>query len=257
MSFRSMSLGAIAVCLAVGVPFASASVECDAERGICRKPGAAVAAPAEAPAAGCPRATGKGLGQGKGAGHGRSTGCGQGAGCGRGAGCGQCAGHGQTARGHQPPDRETIHGLLAQHEKIQRSVKDVDGGIVSDTTSKDPQVAAMIRKHTVEMKTRLEQGQPTRMWDPLFAALHEHHAEIALSIVEIDGGVRVTETSKNPEVTALIRQHAHKGVSEFVAQGFERAHRPSALPDAPGTARPAGAAAAPAPGSAPAPAPGP
>jgi hypothetical protein len=100
----------------------------------------------------------------------------------------------------------------------------------------------MIRKHTAEMKTRLEQGQPTRMWDPLFAAIYEHHDEIAMSIVEIDGGVRVTETSKNPEVVALIRQHAHKGVSEFVAQGFERAHKASPLPEKVGAAKPAAAA---------------
>ena len=209
MSFRSLSLGAIALCLVVGVPFASASVECDAERGICRKTGAAVAAPvpapamveeevpaaaaapapAPAPATGCPKAAGQGHGHGKGAG------------CGKCAGCGKGAGHGQGAGAHQPPDRETIHGMLAQHEKIQRSVNDIDGGIVADTTSKDPEVAAMIRKHVAEMKTRLEQGQPTRMWDPLYAALYEHHAEIAMSIVEIEGGVRVTETSKNPEVT--------------------------------------------------------
>ena len=252
MSFRSLVVAAIALCLAVGVPFASASVECDAERGICRKTGAAAPAPAPAmveeevapaapaaapapapaPASGCPKAAGKGHGHGKGAGHGQGAGCGKGAGHGAGSG---------AAGAHQPPDRETIHGMLAQHEKIQRSVKDIDGGIVSETTSKDPQVAAMIKKHTAEMETRLEQGQPTRMWDPLFAALNEHHAEIAMSIVEIDGGVRVTETSKNPEVVALIRQHAHKGVSEFVAQGFERAHKASPLPETAGAAKPAAA----------------
>ena len=278
MSFRSLSLGAIALCLAVGVPFASASVECDAERGICRKTGAAVAAPAPAmveeevpaaaaapapapapaPATGCPKAAGQGHGQGKGAGHGNCAGCGKGAGHGQGGGCGKCAGHGQgaghgqAAGAHQPPDRETIHGMLAQHEKIQRSVKDIDGGIVADTTSKDPEVAAMIKKHVAEMKTRLEQGQPTRMWDPLYAALYEHHDEIAMSIVEIEGGVRVTETSKNPEVVALIRQHATRGVSEFAAQGFERAHQPTPLPEKAGAATPAAVAPG-APASAPKP----
>ena len=132
--------------------------------------------------------------------------------------------------------------MLAQHEKIQRSVKEIDDGIVADTTSQDPEVAAMIRKHVAEMKTRLDKGQPTRMWDPLFAALDEHHDEIAMSIVEIEGGVRVTETSKNPEVVALIRQHAHKGVSEFAAQGFERAHKASPLPEKAGAAKPAATA---------------
>jgi len=235
MSVRSLSLGAIALCLAVGGSLSLASTECDAERGICRKPGAVAPAPAAveeevAPAAPAPAAEAAPCGGcAKGHGHGKAAG----SGCGNCGGCGKQAhggGHGQGAGAHQPPDRETIHGMLAQHDKIQRSVKDVDGGIVSETTSRDPEVAAMIRKHVAEMKTRLEAGQPVRMWDPLFAALYEHHDEISLSVAEIEGGVRVTETSQNPEVVALIRQHANRAVSEFAAEGFERAHETTPLP---------------------------
>ena len=139
MSFRFLSLGAIALCLAVGVPFASASVECDAERGICWK---------------------------------------------RGDG------------------------------NIQRTVKEIAGGVVAEITSPDPKVAAQIGKDLAELADRLEKGQPARTSDPLFAAIAQHHAEIALTVVEIEGGVSLTASSKNPKVTALIRQHATKGDGE-------------------------------------------
>jgi hypothetical protein len=49
--------------------------------------------------------------------------------------------------------------------------------------------------------------------------------------LETGGGVRVTETSEDPRVTALIRQHATRGVSEFVQGGFERARRTTPLPE--------------------------
>jgi hypothetical protein len=136
MRFRSISFTSIAVCLAVGVPYASAGVECDAERGVCWK---------------------------------------------RGDG------------------------------KIQRTVKEVTGGITAEITSPDPKVAAQIGRDLAELADRLEKGQPAQTSDPLFAAIAQHRSEIALTVVEIEGGVSLTASSKNPKVTALIRQHATKG----------------------------------------------
>jgi quercetin dioxygenase-like cupin family protein len=43
----------------------------------------------------------------------------------------------------------------------------------------------------------------------------------------------VVETSDDPEVVALIRQHAHRAVSEFVERGMDRAHEPTPLPAMP------------------------
>jgi len=148
MSFGSRSFGAIAVCLAVGVSFAAASVECDAERGICRK---------------------------------------------------------------------RVDG------KIERSVRDIAGGIVAEITSNDTETALRIGRHLADVTERFERGQSVPASDPFFSALAAHRGEVALSITEIEGGVRVSATSRNPEVVALIRQHAAKGVSEFADKGLERA----------------------------------
>jgi uncharacterized protein YdcH (DUF465 family) len=154
-------------------------------------------------------------------------------GCGKGC-CGGCGGKGGGAASASVPAmpevRDTFHALLADHAKIKRTVEDVEGGVLSVTTSEEPAVAEKIRLHVRQMKSRMEAGAGLRHWDPLFVAIFENHDKIAMTIEDVPGGVRVVETSKDPKVTALIRQHARRGVSEFVARGFDRAHEPTPMP---------------------------
>lgn len=123
-----------------------------------------------------------------------------------------------------------IHALLTNHEKIHRSVEDIPGGVRTTTTSDDPQIAALIREHVRQMKARIEEGRPIREMDPLFRELFANHEHVHIDIVEVPGGARVTETSDTPRVTPLIRQHARRAVSEFVAEGMPRAMQPTPLP---------------------------
>jgi hypothetical protein len=127
-------------------------------------------------------------------------------------------------------EMSVIHGLLSDHTKIQRSVEDIPNGVQTITTSKDPQVTALIREHVWQTKERIEQGRPIRQMDPLFRELFRNHQHIHIAIENVRGGVRVTETSDTPRVTPLIRQHARRAVSEFVAEGMPRAMRPTPLP---------------------------
>lgn len=122
-----------------------------------------------------------------------------------------------------------IHDLLAQHDKVKRKVENIPQGIVTETTSVDLEVAAQIRKHVGQMKKRLEQGQPMRMWDPLFQEIFRNAGKIQMKIEEIPGGVRVTETSADPRVQLLIRQHA-QAVVQFVEKGMPAAHEAHSLP---------------------------
>jgi len=126
--------------------------------------------------------------------------------------------------------RDTFHALLSDHEKIRRVVEDIEGGVATTTVSDDPEVTALLRKHVRQMKGRVENGEGLRHWDPLFVEIFKHHEEIAMTIEDVPGGVKVKETSKNPEVAKLIRAHA-KTVSEFTARGFDRAHEASPLPE--------------------------
>lgn len=123
-----------------------------------------------------------------------------------------------------------IRRLLVEHEDIRREVEDIPGGIRCTTVSKRPETAELIRAHVRQMKSRVEAGNPIRQMDPVFGEIFEHHTKIRMEIDEIPGGVRVTETSEDPQVALLIRQHAREAVSEFVAEGMQRAMRPTPLP---------------------------
>lgn len=127
--------------------------------------------------------------------------------------------------------RDVFHQLLTDHDKIRREVEDLDHGVRTVTTSEDPEVAALIRLHVRQMKARLDAGMGVRNWDPVFAELHRHYDKIVFEIEDVPGGVRVVETSEDAQVVLLIKQHAHRGVSEFVERGFDRAHEPSPLPE--------------------------
>jgi hypothetical protein len=127
-------------------------------------------------------------------------------------------------------DMRVIHRLLQSHDRIRRHVEDIARGIRAQTTSRDREIAELIRVHVSQMKARVERGDPIRLMDPVFREIFEHHEEVAMDVEPIPGGVLVVETSDNPQVELLIRQHAHRAVSEFVAEGMARAMRPTPLP---------------------------
>ena len=127
-------------------------------------------------------------------------------------------------------DMQVIHRLLRGHGEIERHVENIADGIRSRTTSEDPHLADLLRTHVQQMKERVERGDPIRRMDPVFREIFEHHTEIEMDVKAVRGGVVVIETSDNPQVELLIRQHAHRAVSEFVAAGMRRARRPTPLP---------------------------
>lgn len=128
-------------------------------------------------------------------------------------------------------DMRVIHSLLTNHEKINRRVKNIPGGIESWTESEDPEIAAAIQTHVMQMKERMEEGEPIRMMDPVFRELFDHRKQINLNVEKTPKGVHVIETSDDPKVVALIRQHAHQAVSEFAKHGMQRAMQPTPLPE--------------------------
>jgi hypothetical protein len=127
-------------------------------------------------------------------------------------------------------DMRVIRDLLLSHDQIRRDVTDIADGIRARTTSEDPEVADLIRTHVWQMMDRVEQGEPIRLMDPLFREIFEHHEAVEMDVEGIPGGVLVVETSADSQVELLIRQHAHRAVSEFVAEGMRRAMRPTPLP---------------------------
>jgi hypothetical protein len=91
------------------------------------------------------------------------------------------------------------------------------------TESDDPAIAQKIQAHVVSMKSRIEKGQGLRYWDETFAEIFKNYDKIKMVVEKTPKGVKVTETSDQPEVAKLIQAHAEV-VSKFVARGFDEAH---------------------------------
>ncbi len=121
-------------------------------------------------------------------------------------------------------DKSVFHDLLAAHTKIRREVTLIDGGVAAITESDDPVVAAKIKDHAYAIQLRMQSGGRLRQWDPVFVELFDHRTEVRLTITPTPTGVRIVETSDNPEVVAILRAHA-AGVSDFVREGGAAASR--------------------------------
>lgn len=119
-------------------------------------------------------------------------------------------------------DRQVWQQLLSDHARIIRilrhSEKDGVGTVQTLTESSDPAVTAKIKDHAQAMQARMKAGAPVRIWDPVFEDLFRHHDQVTLEVTPTDRGVKVTETSRDPEAIALMRSHAI-GVSAFVRHG--------------------------------------
>lgn len=140
------------------------------------------------------------------------------------------ANHQQHGDG-QMKDMQTIHTLFEYNEKITRTVKLIKNGVETLTESDEPKVQTLIAEHALAMQKRLENKQPIRQWDPLFAELFKNADKIKLEISMTPKGVKVTETSSEPYVVKLIQSHA-QGVSEFVLEGTSSMTKRHELPAA-------------------------
>ena len=137
---------------------------------------------------------------------------------GRGMGMGPGSGHGGDASGHGA-DMMGIHFLFAHRNEIRRTVVQIPGGVRTTTESDDPAVAAQLQEHVRAMYAHLKDGRPINTRDPLFAALFENADKIDVKLEPAARGLTVTETSKDANVTKLIRRHAEV-VGLFIANGM-------------------------------------
>jgi hypothetical protein len=126
-------------------------------------------------------------------------------------------------------DQNVWHSLLADHDVIRREVRPIENGVEAVTECDDPAVAAKIIDHTLAMQRRMKSGSRVRQWDPVFVALFDHHDAVRLTVTTTEKGVRIVETSDDPQVVAILRAHA-AGVTDFVHEGFDAAQRETPMP---------------------------
>ncbi len=125
-------------------------------------------------------------------------------------------------------DRQVWQQLLSDNAKIYRRVvhrQEGDLGVVEATTeSDDPKVAARIVEHAQAMHNRMVAGATVRVWDPVFKDLFLNHDKVTLEVTPTSKGVKIVESSRDPQTIALLRSHA-MGVSDFIRHGHQSATR--------------------------------
>jgi hypothetical protein len=191
--------------------------------------------PQAASAGGCRAGFGGPAGQGRGRRWrgGRGPGAAGGGGFGRGHGQGRGASSADTGSAEAfERDRDSFHFLLDNRDAIKRKVKKIAEGVETLTESDDPKIAARIQEHVESMKSRVEEGRPIHMRDPLFAAVFSNAKKISMKIEKTQKGVRVVETSVDPYVARLIQAHAEV-VNLFVANGRPEARKNHTVPEPP------------------------
>lgn len=117
-------------------------------------------------------------------------------------------------------DRDMWQELLGANATIRRTVRHTESGVEAVTESDDPTVAAKIINHAKAMQARMKVGAHVRVWDPVFAELFKKHGAVQIEVTPTDKGVKIVESSTDPEAVILLRSHA-MGVSEFVREGFK------------------------------------
>lgn len=118
-------------------------------------------------------------------------------------------------------DAQTIHQLFATHEQIHRTVTDIPGGIRAVTESDNPEVVALIQLHVVKMYDRVREGLPIPMigmsstLPTMLQATNQYQRQFRIT----SKGIEVTETSNDPNMVAIIREHGRE-VTQFITQGM-------------------------------------
>ena len=120
---------------------------------------------------------------------------------------------------------EEMRAMFMRHPDITRSVTNLPDGIETLTESTDPDLAAAIIGHVVKMVERMEDGRDPMVpiQSPTLQILFERGDRITTEMTPTDTGIRVTQTSADPEVAAALQTHAAE-VSDLAARGMAAVH---------------------------------
>lgn len=137
-------------------------------------------------------------------------------------------GRGGSDAEHQAHQAD-IKALFEGHTSLKRVTENLPNGIRVCTTSTDPALALILRRHAADMKARFAKGRAIRSWDPLFAMLFEQRDNIHVELTDREDGVCAVLTCENPALLPLI--HAHDAtLHRFIQDGTSRAEEVSPAP---------------------------
>jgi len=116
-------------------------------------------------------------------------------------------------------DMALVHELLANHDKIKRTVTNLPDGIRTVTESDDPKVAQAIKAHVASMSQRLQDGREFNIFSTTLPVLFENRDKIKSVVETTEKGSIVTRTSTDAKVMAALQGHATE-VTELVQEGM-------------------------------------
>lgn len=157
---------------------------------------------------------------------------------GQGGGHGMIHGHGADGSGHDEVTMPGLRGLDATPEesaemalmfrnfrKLERSVMILPNGIATLTSASDPGVMDALVSHVTGMITRVEEGRDPQVFiqSPVLDIIFERRARLRTEIEMTDAGIKVTQTSDDPELVAALHRHAGE-VTDMAEQGMHAVH---------------------------------
>lgn len=142
---------------------------------------------------------------------------------------------GIPAAGAQPPmmgmSEEGMRGamaLFARHTELRRTVEEIPGGVRATTESTAPDLVAQLQGHVSSMYGHLDRGAEVSCMSQTLPTLFRRAGDYQRHLSFTPTGVVVTETSSDPEMTAVIRAHAVE-VTGFVNDGMSAMMGPGGM----------------------------
>jgi hypothetical protein len=122
-------------------------------------------------------------------------------------------------------DMRLIHELLANHNRITRTVTKLADGIRTLTESDDPRLAQIIKDHVAAMGQRMRTGQPMGLpiESEALRAMYRNKDKIKTTVEMTAKGVIVAQTSTDPGTVEVLQTHAAE-VTALVNGGMQALH---------------------------------
>ena len=131
-------------------------------------------------------------------------------------------GRGMMMDDSQKADMEVFHQLFDHRMEIRREITSLRDGVDTLTESDNPKVTELLQRHLDSMVARVHEARPVHQRDPLFREIFVNSQKIRMDVTRTPKGVRVIETSDDPYVAKLIKQHADV-IGLFIQNGRSEA----------------------------------
>ena len=116
-------------------------------------------------------------------------------------------------------DMSTYMELFDRHTELRRTVEVIPGGVRTLTESDAPELVSQLQAHVASMYEHLDRGAEVRCMSKTLPTLFGNADGYRRRLATTSTGVLVTETSTDPRLARMIREHARE-VTGFVREGM-------------------------------------